>query len=114
MATLAANPYPLPPLDYRSGVPYEQQPNHVELMRLIEESDNLDLDAGEIVGGVLKWQRADGYAWYRVSKERPLTLQFIDTGDGYTVEDALIRGLNKQDVLTMLHRERRIRQAFRK
>ena len=62
---------------------------------------------GEYVGEILKWQRADGYAVYAVVRENPLEIAWIDHGDGYRVEDALIRGLIMEDVKDMVERERR-------
>lgn len=67
---------------------------------------------GEIVGAVLRWQVADGYAVYIVTKSRPLTLAHVGSGDAYSVDPALIRGLRRQDVLDMLERERRFRSSF--
>lgn len=59
------------------------------------------LPEGEIVGALLNWSRGDGRAYYVVTKERPLTLAWVPTGDRYSVEAALIRGLTKADVLAM-------------
>lgn len=112
MAKLAATSISFPAPDFKSSVPFDQQPDALQFKAMQEVSDKLDLDAGEIVGGILRWQRGDGYAFYVVTKDRPLTLQHLDYMDAWTIEDALIRGLNKQDVLQMLHRTRRMHEAF--
>lgn len=67
---------------------------------------------GEYVGELLKWQRADGYAVYVVARENPLEIAHVDTGDAYTVEAALIRGLNLEDVADMVAQERRWQAMF--
>jgi hypothetical protein len=84
------------------------------------EQDALDAAAksarskaeGEFVGEILRWQRADGYAVYMVVKQKPLTLAHVGVGDAYSIEPALIRGLNLADVREMVIRERKIREMF--
>ena len=114
MATLDSTPYPIPEPDYSAlgEIPYDQMPDALALADLQQKASTIDLDNGEIVGGILRWQRADGYAMYLVTKDRPLTLQHIPFGDAWTVEAALIRGLNRNDVLTMLRRERNLSRLF--
>lgn len=112
MARLDPNPYPLPPLhgggDFRERIAAQQ----TEMEKLRAKSRALP--PGDIVGAVLQWQRADGYAIYIVTNDRPLTVQHIDFMDGYTVEAALLRGLTKTDVLDMLDRDRRFAAIFSK
>ncbi len=67
---------------------------------------------GALVGEILRWSRADGYAQYMVVKESPLTLAHLEIGDSYSVEYALIRGLRKTDVLAMVEHERGMRKLF--
>jgi hypothetical protein len=100
--------------DYSAKIPFDQWPDALELAALQKVSDNLDLDSGEIVGGILRWGRGDGEALYVVTKARPLTLQHLAYGDAWQVEEALIRGLNTQDVLQMLIRSARFKAAFSK
>lgn len=66
---------------------------------------------GDLVGETVQWQRADGYAVYMVTSERPLRLAHVDICDGYTVERALIKGLTLGDVRAMVEAERRWREA---
>ena len=82
----------------------------VELERL--ESVNDSLPEGEVVGALLRYQRGDGYAYYVVTKASPLTVSWVRFGDGWTVEDTLIRGLRKSDVLAEIARQRRFREVF--
>lgn len=114
MAKLEATSVPFPEPDYKSSVPFDQQPDALQFKAMQEVSNNLDLDAGEIVGGILRWQRGDGYAFYVVTKDRPLTVRHLGYMDAWQVEDALIRGLNKQDVLVMLLRTRAMHELFSK
>lgn len=93
MARLERTPYPLP----GGGVSQEAT---AAMWALMEKSNTLV--RGEVVGGVLQFPRADGYATYLVTKEKPLTVQHIPYMDAWTVEPALIRGLTKADVLEML------------
>ena len=64
---------------------------------------------GDAVGELLRWHRADGYAVYMVTCERPLRLAHVDICDGYTVEAALIRGLDLATVRAMVEHERKMR-----
>ncbi len=70
------------------------------------------LPDGEIVGGLVRWQRADGYAVYIVIADKPLTLAHVDYCDGYQVEGALIRGLRRGDIEGMLGQEKRLHAMF--
>jgi hypothetical protein len=82
------------------------------LEELFERSNALP--PGQIVGGLLRFPRADGYALYIVVKESPLTIAHIPSGDAWTIEPALIRGLRKLDILQMLESVRRINAIFAK
>jgi len=66
----------------------------------------------EFVGEIVKWQRADGYALYAVVNTAPLELVWVDYGDGYGVEAALIRGLNLDDIAEQVERNRRVAALF--
>ncbi len=67
---------------------------------------------GDTVGEVLRWQRADSYATYMVVSEKPLTITHLDLGDGWTIEPALIRGLNLSDVREMVRQNRALAAFF--
>jgi hypothetical protein len=75
-----------------------------EAAKLTKASNALPLD--QIVGSVVKFPVADGYALYYVSSARPLTLQHIPAGDAYTVHPAMIRGLTKKDILDLVRFDR--------
>lgn len=114
MARLAPTSYQFPEVDYRSKLPYDQWPDHVELMRLLDISKNLDLSKGSVVGAVLSWPIADGCAYYLVIKDSPLTLQHLNYGDAWHVDPVLIRGLRKQDVVARVTQAQRLSALFSK
>ena len=84
-----------------------------ELDKLTERSNLVDLK-GNLVGVVVKFGVADGYALYEVVKSKPLTLRHIPFGDAYRIPDAHIRGLRKDDIVQMAHADRHLRAMFRK
>lgn len=63
--------------------------------------DREKLASLDLCGLALRWQRGDGYAIYVVTKNRPLTLTHVDYGDAWKVEAPLIRGLSRDDVISM-------------
>lgn len=65
-----------------------------------------------LVGEVIRFGRGDGYAEYMVWRTKPLELIWIELGDAWSVEDALIRGLRLKDVENMVEADRRMREAF--
>lgn len=67
---------------------------------------------GGTVGGLLRWQRADGHAVYMVTSERPLKIAHVEVGDGWNIEPALIRGLRLAEVQAMLESERKMQSLF--
>ena len=66
----------------------------------------------DLVGEIIRWQRADGYAEYMIANTEPLRLIHLEMDDAYEVEPALIRGLTLEDVTAMVEQERRIRTLF--
>lgn len=84
----------------------EQEQLEVAAFRAREAS------SGDAVGELLMWHRADGHATYMVMCEQPLRIAHVDICDGYTVEEALIRGLRLAEVRKMVERERAIRHRF--
>ncbi len=79
------------------------------LHQLLLISESIDLTK-TLVGVVVKFQVADGYAYYRVSKDRPLTLQHIPFCDAYQVHSATIRGLTRDDIVMIEKQQRQFAQ----
>ncbi len=67
---------------------------------------------GQIVGALIRFPRGDGYALYVVTKEKPLTLQWVQFGDRWQTEYITIRGLRRADVQHMVDGERKMRDLF--
>jgi hypothetical protein len=82
----------------------------IALQKYMDASDALK--ENDILGAVISFPRGDGHAIYRVCKETPLTLEHIPDGDCWQVEDALIRGLTKQDILLYLKHKKAMRKLF--
>lgn len=78
--------------------------------KLETESDALMPD--ELVGALISFPRADGYAFYRVASITPLKLQHIPYGDAYCIDSATIRGLRLSDVAHMVSAAKRIKAIF--
>lgn len=58
---------------------------------------------GDILNSIIMFPVADGYAIYQVVKTSPrITLASVLYSDGYTVHDALIRGLKKDEIIEMI------------
>jgi hypothetical protein len=75
------------------------------LNELLEISKRVDL-LKTLVGVVVKFLVADGYAYYRVIKDTPFTIQHIPFCDAYKIHPATIQGLRNVDVLSMANAER--------
>jgi hypothetical protein len=66
----------------------------------------------DLLGKEVRWQRGDGYARYMVWRTKPLELIWLDLGDAWSVEEALIRGLRVSDVRAMVERDENLRELF--
>lgn len=104
MATLARRieiPHPQGE-DVRAGIEWQE----AELAAIRKSLRALNV--GLLVGEELRWPRGDGFARYLVVQESPLRIAHIAIGDAREVEDALIRGLNIDDVRSMVGQGRRL------
>lgn len=71
------------------------------------------LPEGEIVGSMVRFQIADGYAVYIVASAKPLALLHLNGfGDGYAIPDAHLRGLKVADIQGLVGRERSLARLF--
>lgn len=110
MAKLDPKPYPLKAPEGWSPEAIRAQMDEVEaLVRA-----TADLPENEIVGGVIKFHVADGYAMYMVTKASPLTIQHIAYSDEYAISAAHIRGLRRADIEAMVAREKAVQAIFSK
>lgn len=67
-----------------------------------------------ILGEVIRFGVADGYAQYVVWRSSPLELIHVATGDAWHADRILLRGLTVTDVKDMVARDRRIAELFSK
>lgn len=87
-------PITLPPLnmgDWRTSA-------HVKAYDALEDEDEAARDRGEIVGRLVRYPIADGYAVYKIVSAKPLTLAHVDYMDGWTIPAAHLRGINLASV----------------
>ena len=108
MAQLVGTLKSFPEFNWSNGVSSQDA-----AMTALQEA-SFNLPPGEIVGAMLKWQVADGYAWYRVKSASPLQVEHVPFLDGYQVPAAHIRGLRRADVLDQLNRSKRLALLFAK
>jgi hypothetical protein len=101
------------PWVWKRGEPFEAEMARTD--RLFEElmaaSNRVDL-SGDIAGLVVKFGVADGYAVYRVAKDKPLTLEHIPYGDAYYIDWRMLKGFTKADIVEMAQSDREIRQTY--
>jgi hypothetical protein len=67
---------------------------------------------GDLVGELLKFPAADGYARYIITKQRPLTVAHLSIGDAWQADGATIRGIRLQDAKARVASEREQRKFF--
>lgn len=103
MAMLHPEPYPLSPLSW--GGDWRTSAHELEFDALVKAAEQVDTTR-TLVGSIINFSVADGFAHYLVTKDSPLTLQHVPYGDGYRVAPYTIRGLRKADVLAMVQRRR--------
>ena len=94
----------LEPTSYRPTVEDDGSGRHL----FIQEFDKFDeeikeairryRETGEVLGTFYSQPFADGKAWYKVTKVRPLTVQHVQVGDGWSLATPHIRGLRLEDI----------------
>lgn len=112
MATLSPQFYPFE--DKKLNESWDQYRDRAdEVYRKLTEV-SVSLPEGEVVGAFVRFQIADGYANYVVTKAKPLTLQCVALGDGYQIPMAHMRGIRKADILAMIKQEKAWNELFKK
>jgi hypothetical protein len=71
-----------------------------------------DRHEGDLVGEVVRFQIADGYAQYMVMSHRPLALIHLPIHDAWSIPEAHARGLRLSDLRKMVEGERRLAELF--
>lgn len=106
MATVYRAPIEAPTIDFRAGVDVwrKQASDYIERVAAMARAVN---GTEPLVGKVVRFQIADGYAEYIVWKAKPLQLVHLDLGDGYSIPPAHARGLRLADVKALVDFEQR-------
>ena len=78
---------------------------HEQVLARIARDGFEHFDAMDITGLMLSWPRADGRAYYLVVRSKPLTVAQVLFADCWSVEPALIKGLDLTDVQSMVASE---------
>lgn len=113
MATLAATPIEFyDAFDFQLGEEFAVYDKRSSAFLDKLEAESNGLPDGEVVGALLRFPRADGYAMYRVTSANPLKLQHIPYGDAWRADAATIRGLRLADVQEMVRRNKAFADIF--
>lgn len=117
MATVYATPAGFDPPDFMEALVdgrYDHELDdriHAEyIARLAVEARSTS--TGALVGEIVRFQIADGYAQYMVWKEKPLTLVHLAIHDAWSIPEAHARGLRLADVRGMVERDRALSDLF--
>ena len=65
-----------------------------------------------LVGEIIHFQIADGYASYVVFATKPLQLIHLEDSDAYAVSDIMMRGLRVSDISDMVKRDKKMKELF--
>lgn len=108
MATVFAAPKEIPLPSIASETWREDEAAYVAKLTEMARANG---DAPEI-GKEIRFPRGDGYARYLVWSARPLQLVWLQIGDAWQVEEALIRGLRITDLRLMIKRDESLKALF--
>ena len=67
---------------------------------------------GDLVGEVVRFPAADGYAQYMIWSHSPCTLIHLAIHDAWSIPEAHARGLRISDLRDMVERDRRLAAMF--
>ena len=74
--------------------------------KMCDASEKIDPGGKSLVGAIMSFPRADGYAHYEVVKDSPFTVAHIPVGDAWHIDGITIRGLRRSDVAERLKSDR--------
>jgi hypothetical protein len=106
MAKVYRAPIEGPP--YRHASWREDEARYIDELRAMAREDS----KGALVGKVVSFQVADGYARYMVWRQSPLSLVHLDLMDGYRIPEAHARGLNLADIKALVARDDALAALF--
>ena len=93
---------------------YKREYAAVDKARALYAKGFRNANKGDLVGEIIKFPVADGYAEYMVESERPLKLVHLADWDEYSIPPAHIRGLRLTDVRALAESERTLAALFAK
>jgi hypothetical protein len=85
---------------------------HDEQFRALQEASMKVDTKVSLVGGLIGFPWADGSAFYRVTKDKPLVLQHVPIHDAWQVPYTQIRGLRRDDVVQMIESSQALVKLF--
>lgn len=71
---------------------------HYEQLKALKKASR-ERPEGTLVGLVVAFPVADGSAWYRVTKARPLTIQQIPYSDNWHIPEPMVNGLTPRNII---------------
>ena len=84
----------------------------VKAMRDLEDKSAQINPSVSIVGALIKFPYADGFAYYIVSQDKPITVQHVPYGDAWQADPVTIRGIDKSTVVEQLNRTKNLNDLF--
>jgi len=104
--------------DFESGenfmVHHKRQTDVLDSMQKTSDAIDHTNPKADLTGALLRWQIADGYSFYVVTKNSPLTLAHVPYSDAWRVQPETIRGVNRSTVLSQLERRASYSKLFGK
>jgi len=87
----------------------EDEANYIERLTTHVKEGSTD----PLVGKIIRFQVADGYAQYMIWNTKPLQLIHLETGDAWQIPAAHARGLTLSDVKAMIKADEAWEELFR-
>lgn len=109
MATLIASPIPEPRIDWRDLDGTRKRIN-AWAEAIADHADRASRDPDHMVGRIVKFQIADGYAEYVIYSVKPL--QLVHVPESYDISAAHMRGLKLADVRALVDFDKRWEAMF--
>lgn len=78
----------------------------------IQEAAKAEHPGNDMVGRVVRFSVADGYAEYVVWNTKPLQLVWLETGDAYSISVSHARGLRLADIEPLVEYDKRTEAMF--
>ena len=97
--------------DVEAAKPVSERKDTLAFEALLAKSDTVNLDK-TLVGVVVSFPYADGYAHYKVVKDKPLILEHIPYGDAWKLASYAENGITAEDIKEFEIRRRALARHF--